>query len=398
MENMWSYGKDQKGKEILGMNILYLTWGYLHDKAIINAFEKEGVTITQLDIADYNLSSWKEQEEENEALNLLLSNTIDLQSVEIVFSINFLSAISDFCQKNEVPYCSWVLEFPNFDLYTKSLFNLCNYIGINDSYLVEKFWKEGVEKVFFLPDAVEMKERIQEHYEERELCFIGQQPVSNLNRNNISKYSMGYLDAFLHAQRVLSEESILENGLINRVYNEIAKNNGTPATILPQFQKQFFADYYLAPECTIQQQNIILQNNSNIMTIYSDHPFSVCNCEKYSYPHEEEKKRKIYAKKEFTLILTPYIMHHGISRDMLEVILAGGFPICSLQKDYLYFFEKDENIACFVDYPEFFKNLQRYGNEVTERERIQRNMYETVVKNHTYKNRIETMVETWATL
>lgn len=398
MENMWSYRKDQKGKEVLGMNILYLTWGYLHDKAIINAFEKEGVTITQLDIANYNLSSWKEQEEEKEALNLLLSNTIDSQSVEIVFSINFLSAISDFCQKNEVPYCSWVLEFPNFDLYTKSLFNLCNYIGINDSYLVEKFWKEGVEKVFFLPEAVERKERIQEHYEERELCFVGQQPVSKLNRESISKYSRGYLDAFLHAQRVLSGESILENGLINRVYDEISRKNVIPNKILPQFQKQFFADYYLAPECTIQQQNIILQNNANIMTIYSDNPFTICNCKKFSYPQDEEERRQIYAKKEFTLVLTPHVYHHGISRDMLEVVLAGGFPLCGLQKDYLYFFEKDESMAYFVDYPDFFKNLERYGNDERERKRLQKNMYEMVVKNHTYKNRIVTMLETWANL
>ena len=109
-------------------------------------------------------------------------------------------------------------------------------------------------------------------------------------------------------------------------------------------------------------------------------------------------RRQIYAKREFILVLTPHVYHHGISRDMLEVVLAGGFPLCSLQKDYLYFFEKDENIAYFVDYPDFFKNLQRYGNDEKERERLQGNMYETVVKNHTYKNRIETMLETWGNL
>lgn len=398
MEDLWTLGKNQEGEEVLEMNLLYLTWGYPYDKAIISAFEKEGITITQLDVAEYGIFFTEEQKGEIESLDLLLSNAMQSLNVEIVFSINFFAEISDFCQKKVIPYCSWVLDFPNFDLYTKSLFNPCNYIGINDSYLVEKFWKEGVEKVFFLPDAVERKEKIQEHYEERELCFVGQQPVSKLNRESISKYSRGYLDAFLHAQRVLSEESILENGLINRVYNEIAKNNGTPATILPQFQKQFFADYYLAPECTIQQQNIILQNNANIMTIYSDNPFTICSCKKFSYPQDEEERRQIYAKKEFTLVLTPYVYHHGISREMLEVVLAGGFPLCSLQKDYLYFFEKDENIAYFVDYPQFFKNLQRYGNEPTERERVQKNMYEIVIKNHTYKNRIVTMLETWANL
>ncbi len=380
------------------MNILYLAWGYLHDEAIIRAFEREGITVTQLDIAKYALPFGKEQKGGEESLQLLLRNAIQSLAVEIIFSVNFFSTVSNFCQTEEIPYCSWVLDFPNFDLYTKSLYNPCNYIGINDSYLVEKFWKERVEKVFFLPDAVEMKERIQEHYEERELCFVGQQPVSKLNREENSKYSIGYLDAFLHAQRVLSGESILENGLINRVYDEITKKNRTPNIILPQFQKQYFADYYLAPECTIQQQNIILQNNANIMTIYSDHPFTICNCNKFSYPKEEEIRRKIYAKKEFTLVLTPHVYHHGISRDMLEVVLAGGFPLCSLQKDYLYFFEKDENIAYFVDYPDFFKNLERYGNDEKERQRLQENMYETVVKNHTYKNRIETMLDTWENL
>lgn len=381
------------------MKMLYLLWGYFYDQDIIKAFEDEKIKVYTLNINDIfcEKKSRIYEEDGNEKISLLtfIKNYIKEKQIDIVFSINFFSEISDLCVEESIPYCCWVLQLPNFDLYTSSVFNICNYIAINDSFLVEKLLHLGIEKIFFLPDAVSEVHLKITDFIERELCFVDKQPVSTIKKHELSNYSKGYLDAFINFQRVLSGKYVLENGLINRVYNEIIKDNCIPKKILQPLQKLYVADYYLAPECTIYSQNIFLQNNSNIFTIYSDYDFPMCNCEKYAYPMNEEKK-DIYRKKEFTLILPPYMLHNGIPREIFEVIISGGFPICRFQKDYEYFFEKDVNLAYFRDNKEFYDNIEKYGNNISERRRLQKNAYESVLEKHTYKNRIITMLDFWS--
>lgn len=372
------------------MKIAYLLWGYPYDDEIIRAFESEGIIISRIDFSqnmklEYNI-------------NNILEKKLTMCNADIVFSVNFYSHISDYCQYKGIPYCSWILQLPNFDLYTKSVFNLCNYIGICDSYLVEKMWNLQIEKVFFLPDAIELGEKIKDVNVEREFCYIAKHPTSILNTDKMTIYGKGYLDSFIHAQRVLFGVNILEDGMINRVYQEFINCNPVPEQILPQMQKKYVADKYLAPVCTEIQQNIFMKNNENIMTIYSDYEYELCNCKKYPYVSNELERRKIYANKEFSLVLAPHVLSNGIPRDTLEVIAAGGFPICGYQKDYSYFFKLDENLACFKTSSEFKECIINYGNNPDKRELVKENAYNIVAKNHTYKNRIVNMLEMWSKL
>lgn len=385
------------------MKLAYLLWGYPHDEAIIRAFEKEGFEIEKIRFLQneyveneidgkWNIFKCKDTEKADKLVETKLNNC----SADIVFSVNFSAAVSEFCQKKGIPYSSWVLQLPNFDLYTKSVFNLCNYIGICDSYLVEKMWDIGVEKTFFLPDAVELGERIKDANVEREFCFIAKHPNSNLKTENMTLYGKGYLDSFIHVQRVLFGANILENGLINRVYQEFASGNSIPEYIIPKMQKLYIADKYFAPMCTDTQQNIFMKNNENIMTIYSDSDFEMSSAKKNPYIFDEKERRRIYAGKEFSLILAPHVLHNGIPRDTLEVIAAGGFPICGYQKDYGYFFERDENLAYFTNVAEFTQMIIKYGNNHEERARVKENAYNVVAVGHTYKHRICSMLEMWS--
>lgn len=366
------------------MNILYLLWGYEHDKGIIKAFRKEGINISTFSI------------EKGRTEIGLFKEAICSKKIEIVFSINFHGWISDLCQAEGIPYCSWVLEFPNYDLYTRSIFHPCNYIALGDSFLVERLWSLGLKKVFYLPDAIESVEESISITFQREFCFVGNKPENTLKNLENSKYERGYLDAFIQCQRVLPGINILENGLINRVYQEIVEQNPIPQKILPEFHKLYIADKYMSAECTIWQQNIFLQNNANIFTIYSDSSFPMCDCKKYPYPKTEEERRQVYKNKEFSIVLASPNIHNAIPRQTLEIIAAGGFPICSFQRDYLYFFEKDHNLVYFTGTKDFFSALDKYGNDGKERKRIQEASYEMVKKHHTYTNRIVRMLEAWS--
>lgn len=371
------------------MELLYITWGYPWDDAIIRAFEGSGITVRQLALPA-----------ESEAEHILKQQLRD-HDTDLVFSVNFFKCISHFCQQEQFPYASWVLSLPNFDLYTDAVWNPCNYIGICDSYLTEQLLKKGIRKVYFLPDAIEapVTSALDTVPLYREACFIGDYPQQTLKLHDLPLYSRGYVEAFLHAQRVLPGIYILEDGLLGRVYQDVSAVNSIPDGILPDFHKLYLADYYLAPSCTALQQTIFIQNYENIITIYSDSDFSRCRqCSKLSFPADPSIRNRIYAEKEFTVVLASHVLHNGIPRQTLEVIVAGGFPICAMQKDYSYFFKEGESLACFHDSAEFNRLVVAYGNDPEKREHLRRAAYQLVTTHHTYNQRISSMLHMWETL
>lgn len=374
------------------MTLLYISWGYIHEDEIIIEFENKGIEIKKVKFPLKN--EVVAENFQKEEYRRLLENEMD-ESVDIIFTINFFSEVSEWCERRNIPYASWILELPNYDLYTKSVFNCCNYIGVCDSYIVEKLLKIGVNKVFLLPDAVGREIEEPKVFKEREFCYISKRPQKTLNYLDVSLYAKGYLEAFLHVQRVIPGEMILETGLLNRVYGELLNNNKIPPKILSTMEKLYFADYYLNPECVALRENIFIQNHSSLITIYSNEDFSMCNTIINPYIEEGPIRRRIYAEKEFSLILTPYTQHNAIDRNALEVICAGGFPICSYQKDYDIFFTKDKNLVYFKNEEEFLKIITWYGNDQEERKRIIKEAYYHVKENHTYKNRIDTMIHFW---
>lgn len=387
------------------MKLTYLLWGYAYDDAIIRAFRLLGFEIETVDLSsDLFLKDILELEKDDVLDYSLEKRVFELEdklrkcSNELIFSVNFHAVVSEFCKKNGIPYCSWVLELPNFDLYTEAVLNECNYLGICDSYLVEKMWQCGIRKVFFLPDAVELDEKVRENYEERGFCFIAKQPEEILTKENMSLYGKGYLDSIIQAQRVLFGGYILENALPKRIYGEFTEGKEISNKIMAHFQKVFVSDKYLAPVCTAIQQNIFMKNNENIMTIYSNGSFDMCNSSKHPYIAEEKERREIYAGKEFSIVLAPHVLHHGIPRDTLEAIAAGGFPVCGFQKDYSYFFKRDEDLVYFTNVAEFQQIVVRYGNHPEERERVKERSYQVVAEGHTYVHRIVRMLEMWERL
>jgi len=414
------------------MKLTYLTWGYAHDGAVIRAFEEAGLVVDTVAVAfsacfrtgdkeALNRESadiMENTDGENEGQNSMLRDLIRTSAGDIVFSVNFSAAVSKLCMEEAIPYCCWVLQLPNFDLYREAVLNPCNYVGICDSFLTEKLWQAGMKKAFFLPDAVGINMTPEGGFSERGIALMERQPVTVLSTEGMSLYGKGYLDAFLRAQSVLYGGYILENGLIRRVREEFLSANSVPGGILPGFRQLFAADRYLAPACTILRQENFLRKFPLFVTAYPEAVRStnagsdiagIADPETGSLnavgagtavpaPMGETFRREFYARKEFTLVLAPHTLHNGIPREALEVISAGGFPLCGFQKDYACFFRRDENLAYFTDLTDFQLTVSRYWNDHDERERVREAAYRAVAEGHTYGCRIRVMLEMWEAL
>lgn len=391
------------------MKLAYFTWGYPYEDEIALAWERAGVDVERLPLpaawvcaaqkfqgqrnADVGSAAQKESRAYETADEEQIREQIR-RAADMVFSVNFNAQLSEMCRDEKILYCSWTLQLPDFDLYLEAVRNPCNLLYVCDSYLVERLRRAGAPAVFLLPDAVESAEKPEKVPVEREACFFAEPVLSPLSTEGMTLYGKGYLEGFLHTQRVVLGESLLETGMLSRIQEEFLSQNPVPEQIMPQLRLLYAADYYLAPACTNLQRRIFLQNVASVMTIYSDEDFADCRAAvRKPYVPSREERGRICASKEFTLVLPPHTLHNGIPRQTLEVIAAGGFPLAGYQKDYARFFKSGETLVWFTDHRDFLVKLANFGNHYDEWARVKEAAFRTVMKEHTYDCRITALLE-----
>lgn len=381
------------------MRLTYLCWGYPYEEAILRAWEKMGVTVKMLHIPD----TWLSGRREDTASDILADGPeqkelfrarIQAAAGEMIFTVNFFAGVSQLCVEEGIVYCCWVLQLPNFDLYTQAVLNPVNLIYVCDSYLMNRLRQTGAGTVFFLPDAVEARERPQVISVARGVCCIAEQYTECLCREGMSLYAQGYLDAFLASQMVLFEEYVLETGLISRVRGELRSANPIPDEILQALSMLYMADRYLAPSASRRQQEDFWQGFASSTTVYTSGEKMDCPATIRKLRQDTQTERdQIYVEAEFMLSFAPHVLHYGMPRRTLEIIAAGGFPLAGFQRDYTYFFRQGVNLAWFKDSDEMARTVLFYGNDFDKREQVRQAAWETVMAEHTYDCRIRSVLE-----
>ncbi len=382
------------------MKLLYLEWGYPYDSDIQKAFAEKGTELYQWKLSTEvtcNLYPRLSREELEQLLRIL-----EEQKPDMVFSINFIAQISDFCQLNNILYGSWVLQLPNLDLLTVSVQNSCNRIAICDSFLVERLSRQGIANLFLLPDAVAECHRVKRDIV-RSCCYIGQVPFCyddtpyGPNRRGISDNTLGYLAGMAHCQRVLYGATMLEEILIGTAASELMERYPRPDQVLAQFHKLYLTEAYAAPEVTRLEQIILLQNMSTGVNIdvFTDGVFPDCTGKIYPYKETEQERREVYGSTIVNIVQNDRNLHDGIPRQTLEIMATGNFALVNYQKDYGYFFEQGETIVCYGDRLERAQLFNKYGMDPELRNKVCDAAFEAVRSGHTYAHRVNFMLNNW---
>ena len=77
---------------------------------------------------------------------------------------------------------------------------------------------------------------------------------------------------------------------------------------------------------------------------------------------------------------------------VFEAMACGAFVLSDRQRDVLGLFREGEHLACFDDAAELAEKVRYYLDNPDERERIARQGMEAVLRDHTYANRLETLL------
>lgn len=382
------------------MNILMLEWDSFAHEYIIEEFRR----------ADYEVDifSWpypKKNMRDNEELYDQLATVLKEKEYEFVFSLNFFPVAAKTCNDCKRKYVSWIYDTPFLLLYSQYTMLDTNYIFFFDKSLFNDFQKYGVKHAYYLPmaapvdyyDNLKTKETDQERYRS-EISFVGStyhEDRQDFYRyiEKVDEYTAGYLKAIMKMQGEVYGSFLLEELLTDTIVQKLQQvcplRKGKDEW---ETDAWIYANYFLARKLTGDQrkEQMELLGKKHQVKLYTSNQTPdlkhVINCGPVDYMKEMPL---VFFHSEINLNMTLRSIHTGIPLRAMDIMGCGGFLLTNYQEDFLEYFEPDVDFVFYTSQEELAGLAEYYLVHQEEREEIARNGYRKVKAGHSYRNRIE---------
>ena len=382
------------------MHILMYRWKAYNYRDIEQTFLLLGHTVDNIEqeLGNYDIDAEFEQKIEKQ---------MQQTHYDMVFTVNYFALISNVCRKMGVKYVSWSCDNPLISMYHESVFYDCNYIFTFDKTNYLEFREMGVKHIWYLPLAVDT-DRIDVILQkaadlpkyEADISFVG----SLYERNSYDKikpalpeYLKGYFDAVMEAQLNISGVNIIEPMLTTDIleqlqqYFSLEKSEGSFSDLGLIFQTTVLG-FKIAE---IERRRALIELSKYFhVNVYSNSNVSdlirVQYCGSVDYWSEMPK---VFRQSRINLNLTIPNIKSGIPLRIWDVLGAGGFLLTDYQAEIPLYFKEGEDLVCFDGVEDLVRKADYYLKHEEERRQIVKNGYEKVKKYHTYRDRIETMLQ-----
>ena len=383
--------------------ILFIEWKSFGNEAIKQAFEAKGYKVE-----GYGLDTKTIDTRLDMTYTEVLVKALMAKPYFCVFSFNYFPIVAMACKACRVPYVSWTYDSPFIQLFSPTLEYDTNFAFVFDSGTCNELTKKGLQ-TYYLPMAAPMdcyKTILQDKQKGRkyagDIAFVGalySESHNNMFRHleQLEPYEKGYIDAVLQAQKNLYGVNFLENVLkdnpavfekIQKVCPVFARGDGLESA------EWTLANYFLSRKVTAMERTEIMQLLGerypvNLYTMEQTDIKGVRNCGVADY---NTVAPLVFANSKINLNITLRSIHTGIPLRAFDIMGCGGFMITNFQSDFLEHFEPDEEVVFYSSYEELLDKVDYYLRHDNERHRIAKNAYEKVAAEHTYLQRVETML------
>lgn len=385
-------------------SILFLDWKSIGNIFAKQAFENKGLAVEMFPF-DYD----NEDTRSSAKLAEELVEKIMSQSYEFVFSFNYFPVVAMACKACRIKYVSWTYDSPFIQIYSKTVTLETNYVFIFDRAVCEDLWSRGVNTVYYLPmaaavsyyDTMIPSEALRKKLD-ADVTMVGSmytEPKHDLNRHlaKLDTYTKGYLDAVIHAQKLVYGYNFLEQCLSEEVMKAVQKVCPVRATAEGMETAEWtFANYFLARRVTaLERMDImkLLQDDFKVQLFTHEQTPELAKVQNmgradyYNHAPYVFKSGKIHLNITLRSILT------GIPQRAFDIMGCGGFLLSNFQSDFLEHFVPDEDFVIYENYEDLFDKVKYYTEHEAERKRIAMNGYEKVKEYHTYDKRVEQILE-----
>lgn len=380
---------------------------YLYNRGLITpdfalALKSAGHIVDVIDDFECSYSSIN-QECYNRIEQAVLEGQYDL-----IASFNYIPTASDVGEKYGISYVAWMYDSYQTTLYTKSLFNSCNYIFVFDSEEYAYLKSIGVKNVWYMPLAVntarigmlEITQEDQEMYS-TDVAFVGKLYCDpSVNGYNLMK-------PFLNSTAAMQLDEIFESmagswtaeneSLLDKVqhvdYTKMVNLDTMDARDLCSLDD---ARYYTV---TAFSKRLTQLDRTKVLQTIAKHQ----QVRMYTFEEPEgigEKVEikpginymtvmpKVFYLSKINLNITLRCIGTGIPLRVFDILGSGGFLMTNRQKDMDLYFEEGVDYVAFETAEELEFKIQYYLKHENERQQIAANGYRKVANMHTYDVRV----------
>lgn len=387
----------------MGNNLLFLKWAAFGTEYMLEEWKRAGFNCLIYDFPQKTEDTRRSEELATSIAKSILDNKID-----IVFSFNYFPTVAIACKACRVRYVSWTYDSPYIQLYSKTIEYDTNYAFVFDKAEYNRLRRLGVDTVYYLPmaspvetyDAMVLDEQKIKKYS-ADIVMIGSMYTEKKHQlfrhfDELDDYTRGYIDAVMQAQMNIYGDSILERTLMPDIVKNMQKvcpmiANGDGLETI----EWVFANYFMARKVTaLERQGLIgeLSNHEKVV-IYTPENTpqlpKVINrgtIDYYTLAPYAIKSAKINLNISLRSIIS------GIPLRAFDIMGCGGFLLTNYQEDFLEFFEPDVDFVYFESAEDLVDKASFYLKNDEIRTRIALAGYNKVKENHTYTDRVKTML------
>ena len=275
---------------------------------------------------------------------------------DCVFTFNYSSIISDCMVKYNIPYISFVYDSPMYRLFTKSIYNKCNYCFIFDEQLCEQLTNMGAPHIYYMPLSVNVSrlDRMEDilQYTNAQLKVYGYNFLGELTKG-------GVFDEAYSKDVNITYGEIFADGILCKKMANIER-----VQILEKLSQIFQVKLY-TPNATPELPNVI---NMGSVNYYDMMPY-------------------VFKCSDINLNITLRSIKTGIPLRAMDIMGAGGFLMSNYQADFYRHFVPGEDLVLYESHDELVNKCQYYLSHDAERRQIAANGYGKVKEFHNFEVR-----------
>lgn len=382
------------------MKILFMEWNSVGKADLKDAFTKEGHTLVvpSCSIAG---KTYRELPEMERQWSLLLQN----EKPDIVFSVNYYPAVSNFCNKNAIRYISWIYDSPYGRLYSETVPNPCNRIYVFDKELYLECRDSGITTVRYMPLAAntERLDRLTADVQAYayDVSFVGslyvEKDVPFIKMSQaLSGYAKGYLDALVASQMKIQGYNFIQE-VLDPVMEEMCKAYPMVREPGGKESKEYYYAQYVINEWITAVERIDLLDAAagrygvDLFTQYQG--FSLSGLQNHGLVDYDSGMPLVFKQSKVNLNITRRGIHKGIPLRAIDIMGAGGFLLSNFQSDFLDFFVPGEDFVYYESKEDLLQKIGYYLEHEKEREAIAKRGHDKVAAGHTYRHRVREMLK-----
>lgn len=378
------------------LNILYIAADAMNITDFIWAYIEMGHKVQTLDIRNIPFS------ERAGFLDMNLNNC----SFHFVITNNFITSVSEACQKKHIPYVSWNFDAPVLALYSQIAKNEYNYIFTFDKneYLALKAL--SLPHVYHQPlcinpsriGAIEITPEDENTFSS-DISFVGrlyEDNFYNAYKDSILSCYIPDLQPIIERfgddyrsysveEAITPEETVFLNSFLPFLdENTTAYRN-----------KDYLYHIIISPKMTeldrLRILNHLAQNHH--LSLYTTSPFDlVKDADVHASVNYDTTMNKIFYLSKINLNITSRQITSGIPQRVFDIMACGGFVVTNHQSELYTYFQKGKDLEVFETLQELDEIVDYYLHHEKERIQIAMNGYKKVISHHTYKQRAQTIL------